>query len=143
MKAYQFTIPKVRANPIVPQGLNIIVKDTPEAMGTIQGMTPMSIEEWRIAVGLDKMKLPFKYQVPLKGGYIRGGYLLDFLVFNPFAIPMPVFGAEYWHPSQISENDKLMLIYLQRYYGVLPVIAWGTNLQTQRQADEFLRVSFG
>jgi hypothetical protein len=89
-------------------------------------------------VALDRFKVNYQYQVPIRGGnLLRGGQLLDFLLFIPTAQPLQVFG-DYWHRAQLKNFDRFKLAIIQQIYGVEPEIIWGSEVQTQ--AEAFIRV---
>jgi hypothetical protein len=113
-----------------------------EVMGLINGMTPQSIQEWRVAVSFWKYKLVFEYQVPIAGGRkLPGGRVLDFLVYNPFPIPVPTM-EKYWHSGKKREDDLMMLRLLQRIYKREPVPLYGDELYSQEAADRAIRDKF-
>jgi hypothetical protein len=114
-----------------------------EILGLIQGKEPRSAEEWRVAVALTRFKVEFYYQVPIRGGtMLRGGQLLDFLLFIPNPLPLQVFG-EYWHRAQMKNQDRWKLAILQQIYGVEPALLWGSELQTQEEANARVREVIG
>ena len=128
-----------RRNPIIGKP----PKEPKEVMGLIQGRTPRSMEEWRVAVALMRFKVEFQYQVRIKGGStLRGGQVLDFLLFIPNPLPLPVFG-DYWHRAQMKNQDRFKLAVLQQIYGVEPEILWGSELQTQEEATARIREVVG
>ena len=67
-------------------------------MGLVQGKMPDSVEEWRTALALDRLKIPYIFQYSVRGGKARrGGIVIDFLVLSP-PLPIPVFvQGKYWH----------------------------------------------
>lgn len=110
-----------------------------EIMGLIHGRTPDSMEEWRVGVALMRYEVDFRYQVPILGGRLfRGGQLLDFLLYIPYALPLPVFG-NYWHRAQLRNEDKFKLAILRQIYRVEPEIVWGDEVQTQEDANARIR----
>ena len=111
-------------------------KDT---MGLIQGRKPMSHNEWYVALALWKFKIPFLYQVWIAGGYyIRGGQVVDFVVYNPFSTPVQVFG-QYWHDQQISSTDELKLAALRSYFSRDAITLLGEETSTKELAEETVR----
>lgn len=140
---FQYPTPKgARAERLTP-----IIEKPPakpkESMGLIRGMTPGSMEEWRVGVALMRYKVDFRYQVPILGGrLLRGGQLLDFLLYIPYALPLPVFG-NYWHRAQLRNEDKLKLAILWQIYRVEPEIIWGDEVQTQEDANIRIREVIG
>lgn len=120
-----------------------IFKEPQEEMGLIQGITPASREEWRVAVALEKYKIPYMYQVIVRGGgemrgRLRGTIILDFLVFAPMGIPVQVYG-NYWHSGERKAEDRLQEAFLRWYYNREVVALWGSELETQAAADEAVR----
>lgn len=135
---FQYPTPRVakvqRRNPIIEAP----PKKPKEIMGLIQGKTPRSIEEWRVYVALMRYEIEFRYQVPIMGGgLVRGGQILDYLIYNPFPEPWQIYG-EYWHRAQMNNQDRFKLAILLQIFGVEPTIFWGSELQTQE--DTFIRV---
>jgi len=107
-----------------------------ETPGLIQGIPPNSIQEWRVAQALNKRDIDYIYQVEIDGGRNkRGGIVLDFLVYTPFAQPVPVHG-DYWHQDELSEEEKLELKRLEEIYGREPIILWEHELTDQTHADQ-------
>ena len=111
-----------------------------EQVGSVQGIIPDSIEEWRVAKSLYKYKLPFQYQVSLFGGVgTRGGQKLDFLVMTPFREPLQIMGP-YWH--QDSNEELLTLEALKRYYQVDAHIIETPDIPDQQSSDEIIAEMF-
>jgi hypothetical protein len=70
----------------------------------IQGKWCDSKEEYWVALALDKLKLRYRFQVPIFGGtFRRGGLVIDFVVWNPLPIAVQVHG-EYWHPDSMGSD---------------------------------------
>ena len=102
---------------------------------TVQGSKATDIE-WRVAVVLERLGLDFKYQYPLRGGRsVRGGIVLDFLVFTvPLRTPLDIRG-DYWHqPRQRVDDDLGLALAMSRGRFAEPVIIYGGELQTMEQA---------
>lgn len=145
MMVYQFPIRRQRQR-APEQPRPVVGSQQPaqqaEEVGLIQGQTPGSVEEWRVAVALWKYNLPFDYQWALYGGRLRkGGQIIDFIVYAPFKIPLYVNG-EYWHQGQMGADDKLKLADAERFFGRPPVILWGKDLQTQEDANAAVARAF-
>jgi hypothetical protein len=93
-----------------------------------------SLNEYNVALALQKLELRFMFQVEIFGGKsLRGGQVLDFLVWNPFPIPLQVFG-DYYHTAQLGANDNYNLALLRNYYGREVEIIWGTDSKTPEDA---------
>jgi hypothetical protein len=107
---------------------------TVEKIGEINGVTPGSVEEWRVAVALWHFKKRFEYQIPLFGGRsVRGGQVLDFLVLDPFPMPLQVFG-EYWHEGEMNSEERLNISRIENYFKQKMIILWGSQLENQTMA---------
>ena len=94
--------------------------------------------EYYVALALNKLRIEFRFQVKFQGGRgIRGGFILDFLVFTvPLATPLWVMG-EYWHRGKQRTIDLYQQIKLDSLFrGRLnpAVILFGEDLQTEEQA---------
>jgi hypothetical protein len=143
-KPYQFPTGRRRA---APQYNTPAIRGTdlaaPEPTGLVHGQPAGSTDELRVSISLDKLGLEYQYQVPIYGGRMRrGGQVIDFVVFNPFPVPVFVNG-EYWHTGQLGEEDKLKLATAQQYYNRIPVVLWGKDLQTQEDTDAIVRQELG
>jgi len=103
-----------------------------------QRSTPSDIE-MRVMLALDKLKLSYVFQYSIAGGStIRGGILVDFVVSNPFSVPVEVFG-DYWHESDLDSEDRMRLSRIEEYFNREVVILWGNELKTQEDADRKVR----
>lgn len=102
--------------------------------------------EWRVAVALDKLGLPYMFQYEVLGGRTRrGGIVLDFLVFTvPLSTPVWVNG-EYWHTGEQASEDKLVQALLAANAPgefAEPVVLWGNQLQTLDDALSAVKAAF-
>lgn len=105
----------------------------------IQGHRAHSWNEVYVAKALDKLRIGYEFQYSLGFRNVRGDYVVDFVVYNPFAIPVEIYG-EYWHTGQLGADDRLRLaIIAQRFNGVQPVIIWGNECDSQEKADTVVR----
>jgi len=95
--------------------------------------------EYFVAAALDKLGIPFLFQVSYWGGRsLRGGQVLDFLVWNPLETPVQVFG-EYWHSGLLGSKDRLKLAQLQMLFDVPIVILWGNETDSFQDALSAVR----
>lgn len=93
-----------------------------------------STNEYNVAWALQKLELQFEFQVEFAGGRrIRGGQVLDFLVYNPFGVPLQVYG-EYWHEGQLAADDQYKLNQLRISFGRDVEIIWGVDSNTPEDA---------
>lgn len=92
--------------------------------------------EWRVAVALERLRIPYMFQYALLGGQRRrGGLVVDFLVFTaPLSTPLEVMGG-YWHRSGQRREDRLkeaMVRHLGNFAEM--VYLWEGELQTLNDA---------
>lgn len=113
-----------------------------EELGVIQGKLAGSKHEWWTAQALWRYDIQFMYQFEIFGGRdVRGGLILDFLVWNPMATPLPVHG-EYWHREELSGGDQTALIAIADYFNMavddIPIL-WASDSQTEEDVFAFVR----
>lgn len=74
--------------------------------GMIQGQAPGSVQEWRVALALNRLKIGYDYQRSVGGGRsVAGGQVVDFWAYTqPMPTPIYVQGA-YWHRAAKSLED--------------------------------------
>ena len=104
-------------------------------IGLIKGKKPSSLQEWRVAIALDALKLEYRYQVSLAGGRrVRGGQVIDFLVYGAVN-PTPVFvQGRYWHTGSRALEDSLKQDQAKRIFHTEPVLLWEEDLETIPEA---------
>lgn len=120
-----------------------MVLPDPEGEKTVQGQKATDIE-YRVAVSLSKLDLPYMFQYEIMGGRTRrGGVVLDFLVFTvPLSTPLLVHG-EYWHRDDATTEDKLLEAYIKSLPDYAPlVVLWGEQLKTQEDSDAAVKAAF-
>lgn len=94
----------------------------------IQGKQPDSKEEVWVAQALDRLRLRYIFQFEIFGGsHVRGGILIDFLVWAPFATPVEVLG-EYWHTGELGADDKFRQGLIEQEFGRKVVNLWTEDL---------------
>lgn len=77
-----------------------------DVIGVVQGQTPDSLQEWWVALALNRLGIPYTYQYPINGGRTRGGYLVDFVVYTvPLATMIEPVG-NHWHTGELGADDK-------------------------------------
>jgi hypothetical protein len=102
-----------------------------------------SLNEYNVALALDRLKMRYIYQyAPFGASGIRGQYVVDFLVLNPFSTPVEVFG-EYWHTGQLGKEDKLRLHILANFFHRDVVTLWGRDTDTFEEALNVVRKEIG
>ena len=111
-------------------------------IGEIQGQTPGSTEEWRVANALWRFDIPFIYQFEIFDSSVRGGIVLDFLVqTSPLSTPLEVYG-KYWHRGERSSEERLRDVIIDSYFRgqAQPLlIFFASDLQDQEMADAKVR----
>lgn len=114
-------------------------KDAEDVVGIVQGHMPGSKNEWYVALALDKLKLDYLFQVGINGGRgIRGGQVIDFVVFTPRPVPVFIQG-EYWHKKSTENEDILKQAAAQEVYGVRPILLMGEETDTRDKAFQAVR----
>ena len=116
-------------------------------IGLIQGQTPGSVEEWRVANVLWRLgwKNKFIYQHPVFGGKrVRGGQVIDFLI-NTIPRPTPLYvNARYFHRRDTEEAFKLNQLQARmKGRWLAPVIIWDDEARTIDQAYHILLDKIG
>ena len=115
-----------------------------EAVGMVQGLTPASVEEWRVSQSLTKFGWDFVYQQAIAGGRnLRGGQVIDFLVMTvPKNTALYVQG-EYWHGSKQQEKDEILQAFAFGPLQLLVEVVTGDQLKTQEESDKTILGIFG
>jgi hypothetical protein len=118
----------------------------PEEIGTIQGQTPGSKEEWRVAVALWEMGADFEYQYIIGEGRpsgAKGIFKLDFLIYTK---PKPV-GLEVqsvrWHSAQFNSTEQFRIAYIEKLLRSKILFIWEDQLVDQQTATEEVRKILG
>lgn len=98
-----------------------------------------SKEEQYIAQALTRLRIEWQAQVPLFGGRrVRGGLVVDFVVFNPWPQAIEIFG-EYWHEGELDAMERYKLALEEQVYGQPTIIIWAAELETPQSAEAALR----
>ena len=109
------------------------------APGLIHGVQAGSIPEWNVAQALDILKVRYQYQVPVGSGRrLRGGRVLDFLIYRPVRWLALMVNGRYWHTGK--NTDELEVQDIKRMmYDVDVEIIWEENCGTVEEALMYLR----
>ncbi len=99
-----------------------------------------SVLEWRVAIALDKLEIPYIFQYELFGGSSRrGGVILDFLIIlPPLSIPAEVMGG-YWHRSSMKAEDRLKEALVRQKGNFSEMVYWW-EAELQTIADAYQAV---
>ena len=125
---------------LVPLAVSPTIRyDNPPPVGylTVHG-THASSNEYYTAQALDKVQLPYVFQVSYLGGRrLQGGMVLDFLVLtDPLSTPLWVNG-DYWHkgPQQVLDfYQRVLLDIIMQGQLAQPVVLWGGDTDTPEHA---------
>ena len=92
-------------------------KEQEPPIDTINGIMPGSVQEWRAALALSRMKISFEFQLSIFGGRsMRGGQVIDFWVYTvPLPTPVYVQGS-YWHRRSKKTENQLSIQAVKRAY---------------------------
>ena len=112
-----------------------------QATYDVQGRQTGSVNEFYVANALDGMGLEYDFQQSLRGGYKAGGFVVDFIVYTPFPIPLEVFG-DHWHTGSLSSGDRYRLDVIESIYRRTVEIIWGRESDTQEKAEDSVRRLF-
>lgn len=138
MSSYTYRIPRTTRPKLRGLKRAGLVQADPEVIGLIDGKTPASKEEWRVYLGILRLRpLRWEYQYIINGGFMRGGVIVDFVVWNPHAIPVQVHGA-YWHKG----DDRMEDAVIGHYFKIPPddvVKIWDYEIPTQEDAYRVTR----
>lgn len=97
-------------------------------IGLIQGQMPDSDNEWFVSLALDEQIekgaiAAYMYQYAINGGRtVRGGVIIDFLVFAPFARAVFVGAGGYYHGKQREVSDELAHALCAQMFGESNVV---------------------
>jgi len=109
----------------------------------IQGKMPDSREEWRVAMALDHLEYKYIFHYVIQGGTrVRGGQIIDFMVFTkPLRTPVQVQG-KYWHSKSRAMRDHFKNEEIKRLFsGQIfdPVIIWDYEIPDVAHAIRILQ----
>lgn len=118
----------------------------PEVIGTIQGKTPGSKEEWRVSVALVEMGIDFIYQYIIganRPSGAKGIFKLDFfLKVHPKPIGLEI-QSKRWHSAQFSPDEKFRIAYIESKLRSKILYLWEDQLKDQEQATQSVRELVG
>lgn len=108
----------------------------------VQGKQPDSWQEVYFAAALDKHKIPYIFQYVLfKRRFLRGAVVVDFVLYNPFAQPVEIFGR-HWHEGAMGVGDKLKLELERKYFGRETIVVWSDEIATPEMAEQYVKSHF-
>lgn len=114
-----------------------------EVIGLVQGIVPGSKNEYYVALALDKLQIDYIYQYILSGGRgVRGGQVIDFVVYIPVATPVYVQG-EYWHNEKTESEDLLKQADAENWFKTTPILLWGDETDTREKAYQTVLEKIG
>ena len=122
------------------KGLGVIPPETAGRTLTVRG-SHASLNEYNVAVALERLGLDFIFQYDILGGRrLRGGAVIDFLVLT-IPLPTPVFvNGDYWHRDATQEFYQRALVDQALRGQARPVIVlWGYESDTIEAATSAIR----
>lgn len=127
------------------QRVKWVVGKKPAGKYVIQGHKA-STNEYNLALAFDRVKLEYKFQEAFFGGRrLRGGVVVDFIVYTkPLPTPVWVHG-EYWHGNErklIDDYQFALIFYLMRGELAKPEVVWGRDCDTEEKALATVRRRF-
>ena len=109
---------------------------------TVRGVVVDSVNEYNVAMALDKLNLDYAYQYYLGGAGLRGSNIIDFLVYTvPKPQPLFVHGS-YWHGGQYAQETELketLINSKMRGTWNMAVVIWEHECETEEQAYNAVR----
>lgn len=122
-----------------------MAKNSSDAL-IVHGIVVDSLNEWNVAMALDRLKIEYAYQKYLGGVGIRGSHVIDFLCYTT-PKPTPVFvHGEYWHSGRYAVESAFAEADINaRMRGTWAkvVILWENECETEEQAFEVLQLKLG
>lgn len=113
---------------------------------TVHGKPVDSINEYYVALALDKLKLDYNYQYFIGAINVRGSQSVDFLVKTaPKPTPLFVHGR-YWHSQYNTEEDVFKLAEVNRIMRgtwAESIIIWEEECETENDAFKIVNEYFG
>lgn len=144
-------MPKPALNPFLGGGGGKKVKipfarpakiSNPEPAHIIHGMQAGSKEEWYTSRALDKLGFEYAYQYQIDGGRsVRGGQVLDFLVYTPGKWTIVDVLGTYWHTGKHEDRLSIQKVVVEKKWRL--VEAWDYNVPSVEAAISFLRPRLG
>lgn len=122
-----------------------VAPDTMRRSYSVHGQRATSYE-WNVAWALDRVGLEYLFQVDYLGGRrLRGGMVVDFLVYTkPLSTPLWVNG-DYWHTGRTKAEDELKKAKLySQVHGECnyPITFWGKDCETKEVALSSVKRTF-
>lgn len=100
-----------------------------------------NIPEYKITMAIETLGYDYFFQYWLWGGStLRGGVIVDWVVFTPRPTPLEYDGL-HWHTGAASEEDKLQRIRVAQHFRVAEVkVITSLEVDSDTPQDEVLRV---
>ena len=106
----------------------------------ILGKPVGSVLEWNVAGGLDMLGVGYRYQVPVLGGRINGGSVIDFDVFTTPIATFLFAQGDYWHTrGNKEEEDQFLMARIEAAYHKKCVEIWEHEALTIMMAMQTLK----
>lgn len=101
----------------------------------IRGQQADSRDEYWVSLALEKIETltgwNWEYQVPVYGGRIRGGNVVDFLIYTPGMWTMLDPMGRYWHTGIHEDQSQMQNVARRKHWNL---IAWFTDETPTKEA---------
>lgn len=96
-------------------------------------------EEANVGIALQRLKLEFYPQYSIDGGNsVRGGQIIDYVVYNPPLVIALNCQGKYWHGGKRTMDDEIKQA-AQTKHGLTPMEIWEDDYLTVEAALRWLR----
>ena len=101
----------------------------------IRGQQADSKDEYWVSLALEKIEKAtgwgWDYQVPVYGGRMRGGNVIDFLIYTPGMWTMLDEMGRYWHTGHKEDRNQMENVARRKHWRL---IAWFTDETPTKEA---------
>ena len=106
----------------------------------ILGKPVGSVLEWNVAQALDMIGIGYRYQIPVFGGRVIGGAVVDFDVFTTPIATFLFAQGDYWHSrGNKEEEDQFLIARIEAAYHKKCVEIWEHEALTILMAMQTLK----
>jgi len=136
MPTFQFDIPEDKRTRQAAQGKKPAFNPaTHTILPVIQGRQAQSKPEVFLAQAFDELGIQYIFHYSLRGGTdVRGGQVVDFVVFNGAeTIPWQVFGERY-HPGDLDPTERFNLSVVEWEFQHAVIITWASTVVDKETA---------
>lgn len=114
----------------------------PEPPHIVLGQPAGSKEEWYTSQALERLGWQYAFQYQVMGGRsVRGGQVIDFLVYTPGKWTIVDVLGTYWHTGKHEDRLSIQKVVAQKGWRLIE--AWDYNVPSIDEAVSFLRARLG